>query len=214
MAFSSSRADCLGETNAGTTAVKPIEEFYAAYGPGIIARWQADSGRPGHGIAAIQMQDNIGLENETRLFTVSFSPITSVPVSLNSNELAPQWSAERGKPYFVCISRHTNGYFLSSVDFFERWEEEQKRRQYLASGRLEMDKASADALLEEIQSVGNELARLMAELEPLNLSEDVFRSRIAPLEKRDKELRAELEEVWSNFKYLPHDAEIFKDKEH
>jgi len=164
------------------------------------------------------MQENIGQEKDTRLFTVVFSPITAVPDVLNSDIFAVNdhtqppvtpWTAEIGKAYFMCISHRTNGYFLSSIDFIDRWNEEQERKDYLASGQLQNDKPRADALQEEITSVNKALTQLLIELEPLNLPEEEYRARIAPLENRDKELRTELEEVWSHFKYIPYDAAIF-----
>lgn len=222
MAAGSSHADVVGGSEAGPTALPPVESMYAAYGPGIVTRWQPDPDRTGHGRTTIQMQENIGQENETPVFTAAFSPVTAIPELLNAGEsgaansvqqTSAPWTPEIGTAYFVCISHRTNGYFLSSIDGIDQWQEEMERKTYLASGQFQRDRARADVLAEEIDRIGSELARVQTELEPLNLPEAEYLARIAPLEQRNRELRAELEKIWSHFRNIPLDAAVFQDAE-
>jgi len=207
---------CL--TNLDGMAAQPIEDLYVAYGLGIITQLDVNFNEPANGYATIRMLKNIGQEKSLKQFKVAITPLTSAAIFPNPNALTSkahpylpfaQWPIIAEKPYFFSIIQTTNQYLLTAIDSTSRWEKEEEMKAYLASGQLQKDKERADILDEEIRSSRKEMTQLLTELKPLNLSEEEFRARIAPLEKRDKELRSELEEVWSHFKYIPHNTELF-----
>lgn len=204
--LSASYADDIGGTNLSAEASPPIESFFSAYGLGNITRMKVDPDHPDNGHATIQMLENIGQEKGTNQFEVAISSFTAAPIFPNPNRFAPneppylplaQWMVEFEKPYFVQICRRTNDYFLTSIDFVARWDEKQGRKAYLASGQFEEDKKQAYALIEEIDSIRHEISRLTAKFESLEISDEDYQNRMAPLEKRENELNAEYQEVWA-----------------
>ena len=195
---------------------KPIEAHFAAYGLGTVLRLKVDPGQPDHGLAMIQMQENIGQETTTNRFVVVIDPYTTAPAFSTHNGIPrdgalylplSKWSIEPTQTYFVKIFRRANDYFLTSIDDAARWEEQQGLKAYLASGQLPKDKEKAEELNEALDSLRQEMSRILAGLDP-NISDDDYFAVMGPLEKREKELSAEYFEVWSRMKYIPFNADI------
>lgn len=214
--FVAPRISCGNEPNENMDGAKPIEAHFAAYGLGTVLRVKVDPDQPDHGLAIIQMQENIGQEPATNRFVVVIDPYTTAPAFSTHDDIPKdgawylplsQWPIDPTQTYFVQIYRRTNDYFLTSIDAVARWEEQQGLKAYLASGQLPKDKEKAEELNEELDSLRQEMSRILAGLDP-NISDDDYFAVMGPLEKREKELSAEYFEVWSRMKYIPFNADI------
>ena len=171
--------------------------------------------------AIIQMQENIGRVQETNLFLVEINSLTAAGafprlvngVNLGANYLpVSQWAIEQNQLYFMLISKQSTGYFLTSIDYIDRWVEEKGLNEYLASGRLPLDYAESQLLSEELQKHNQEMARVLAEMDP-DISDEEYFTIMAPLEKREKELQDKSLEVWGRMRCVPHIHPIFRSAE-
>ena len=213
-----SRISYGDQPSGGIDGTILVEDHFAAYGLGSVLRMKVDPSHPDYGLAVIQMQENIGKETATNQFIVAIGPLTAAPVFPNSDGIplnralylpVSRWSVDPNQVYFIMIAKRSNDYFLTSIDFVERWKEDQGFKQYIASGQLSLDKAEAEAIAEDLTSLRREMSRILATLAP-NISDDEYLKVMGPLEKQEKELSDKYNEVWSRMKFVPLQHPIFQ----
>jgi hypothetical protein len=191
----------------------PISDLYAAHGAGVILRVKYDPLRPEYGRVLIQMKENIGLEQNTNLFTAAISPITSVGGFLEyppgdsktrpAKLLFAKWHNDPQARYFVSISRREEGYFLSRIAMIEQWEMNKDMREYAESGRLPLDIAEGNMLLHELEYHRQEMTRVQTELDP-DISDQEYMGVMGPLLEHEKILQDKYFDVWSRIKVPLH----------